>query len=257
MADDTSTLPSTSARSTCAFQTHEPELEASPEKLPPHENVQFFGEDVNSTYESENTTNVTMPPTLNFDAYESIDEKVDADGDAANIFPASCTSDPNDSGYILGDCVEIALATRGQAVALQAEHKHDELAELVFNKFGNVLESCPQFPKTKLKRDEIREMYSNHDRHFLWSRACCKWHNGTGDPESKSDVFLKAMFIIHCICHPARQKAVKSHDSSCCENILLTHAKNKGSDGRALVTSGAQLAPSWEPKRGQTMQALG
>ena len=54
-------------------------------------------------------------------------------------------------------------------------------------------------PRTVAKRDAIRRRYCNHDRHWIWTFICREYHNETGDPESKSEMFLKVSYIIHCL----------------------------------------------------------
>jgi len=98
-------------------------------------------------------------------------------------------------------CLSIAqeLRQQGEQLQIPIANNGEEFVELVLDKFGDLLEAAPLEPQTKISRDSFAELYDNMHREAHWNQVVKRYHNGTGDPESKSDVFIELMNVIHCL----------------------------------------------------------
>ena len=93
-------------------------------------------------------------------------------------------------------CKIISDRVRDQCCTLHGDDWQRRLDELIMANFHQEFLDCPQMPKTQLDRTSIRAAYDSHDRHYLWRMVCNKYHEGTGDPVSKSDAFLDVMKLV-------------------------------------------------------------
>ena len=84
---------------------------------------------------------------------------------------------------------------------LRDDNNEAQYIELVLNTFQQHILDCKStFPnpnKTKLSRSECEQRFECMHRYSLWRKVCDKFHNGTGDPLSKTDAFLELMYKLH------------------------------------------------------------
>ena len=119
---------------------------------------------------------------INFDIYSDAADSVHVADDNAND--------------LLMKCKELATSIRSSLKHLQLQKEYKAYDELVLATFGDILESCPRSPKTALSRDEISRKYNKLHHSRVWLVIVKKFHEGTGDPVSKSDMFLEVAHII-------------------------------------------------------------
>ena len=108
----------------------------------------------------------------------------------------SDTEEIDEDSITISKCEEISRRINDQLRQTIAEENHCKLEEFVLDSYGGLVATVPNLPRTTLERDVIRQTYASHDRHWAWSLMTRRFHDGAGDSKSKSDLFLKVMYII-------------------------------------------------------------
>ena len=96
----------------------------------------------------------------------------------------------------VGRCKQIAEVVSSKLQAIQLQTNQEEYDNEVLDSFHDVLVACPRKPSTRLSRKELEKKHGEMYRTALWSKVVKKYHDETGDPTSKTDLFLEVMATI-------------------------------------------------------------
>ena len=131
-----------------------------------------------------------------------------------DIYSEAHRSDPEEEEEVITDpapkpetalidpmskCIQLAQSLEAEVHALPPSSKRELFESDVLSKFECLLAECPLHPKTSLPRPKFTKSFDNMHCEWYWQLVCKKHHNGTGDPECKTDLFINMMYVVHCL----------------------------------------------------------